>query len=158
MSYRIMMNDVQLFGNNEYPKPFLTFLKESSVKIDGSGYFDHTFPVGTFDVMKAVNAIEEYVENERRRYRKGHPDRYFYDYSEYEKTIDAFIESKDENLRPEPLLDWLTAYFHTGYMFIPLLFIETLLKQGCIKPCKCYSDGTHLYCYTQIKEIHVRGS
>ena len=66
MSYRIKVNDTQIFGNNEFPSPFFDFLRESGVKIDEEGlFFNHTFnvgEVGEFDVMKAISAIEKSIE------------------------------------------------------------------------------------------------
>ena len=155
MSYRIMINDEQLFGNNEYPDAFLTFLKESGVKVSKSGCFEHTFPTGSFDVMKAVAAIEEYVHHERKQYRKRHPNKYFFDFSDYEKSME---EESENGFEPEPLLDWTMQQFNCGFMLLPLFFIETLLGMECIKPCRCYSDGVHLHCYEQIKEITICGS
>ena len=157
MSYRIYVNDIQLFGNNEYPEPFLNFLSDCGVEIDEECCFKHTFPVGSFDVMKVVTILEEYVEAERERYREVNKSGYFYDFSDYEKSIERYNKVKDDSLKPEPLFDWLVYKFTHSYLFLPLFFVETLLKQECIEPFMFYSDDIHFNCYKQIKEINIKG-
>lgn len=63
MAYRIQVNGVQIFGNGEAPKAFLDFLREQGVDIDEDCCFEHTFEVGTLDIMKAVDAIEQAVKD-----------------------------------------------------------------------------------------------
>lgn len=148
MSYRIKVEGKEVFGNNEYPENFLAFLKESGVEMDEECLFDHIFEVGQFDVMGAIKAIEADVARNMKN-----ADVSLWDFSKY-----------DEYLKGGELGDTITdlamRMYETAYIFIPVVFIHTLLDNGSIKltmPPKGSGDN-HLHCYVQTDKIHIKGS
>lgn len=157
MSYRIEVNDTQIFGNNEAPKALMDFLREQGVEIGEENIFKHTFEVGEFDVMKAITAIEQSIKDmDEIRHRSIHPPKSLWDFSNNEaiiKTAEADGDSLGFNIT-----DLALQVYDTGYIFIPVVFIHTLQNCGCIKPTRPYADGKHLHCYVQTDRITIKGS
>lgn len=154
MSYRIKVNATQIFGNNEYPSAFLDFLRESGVKIDEDGLFNHTFEVGEFDVMKAISAIEKSIEEYAER-----TSLFFslWDFRGKERRIEKYKNDPDGTEFASIFENALEIY-NNGYIFIPVFFVQTLLNDGCIKPTNCFKDKIHFHCYVQTDKITVKGS
>ena len=152
MSYRIKVNDTQIFGNNEFPAPFLDFLRESGVKIDEDGLFKHTFNVGEFDVMKAISAIEKSIEEYSESVSGS-----LWDFRDKEKRIERCKGDPDMTEFASIFENALEIY-NNGYIFIPVFFVNSLLKDGCIKWTNCFSDKIHFHCYVQTDKITVEGS
>lgn len=164
MSYRIQVNGVQIFGNNEAPKAFLDFLREQGVKVGEDCCFEHTFEVGTLDVMKTVDAIEQAIkdidEERKERLRKNSlrtinsmTARSLWDFSDQEEYLKT---AKEDDLGVN-ITDLAFEIYTTGYIFIPVKFVKTLLHDACIKPVEPYTDGKHLHCYTQTNKIEIKG-
>lgn len=152
MSYRIKVNNTQIFGNNEYPSHFLNFLRESGVKIDEDCLFSHTFEVGEFDAMKAISAIEKDVEE----YAEG-TSCSLWDFRRNEKRIKKY--KRNPNMTEfASIFENALEIYNNGYIFIPVFFVQSLLNDGCIKPTNCFSDKIHLHCYVQTDKITVEGS
>ena len=152
MSYRITVNDVQIFGNNEYPSHFLDFLKESGVKMDEDCLFNHTFNVGEFDVMKAISAIEKDVEDYSEEISCS-----LWDFRDKEKRIQKH-KGNPEMTEFASIFENALEIYNNGYIFMPVLFVQSLLNDGCIKPTNCFKDKIHLHCYVQTDKITVKGS
>lgn len=164
MAYRIQVNGVQIFGNGEAPKAFLDFLREQGVDIDKDCCFEHIFEIGTLDVMKAVDAIEQAVkdidEERRERLRKSSlrtinsmAARSLWDFSDKEE----YLKTAEEGDLGVNITDLAFEVYTTGYIFIPVKFVKTLLHDGCIKTVEPYTDGKHLHCYTQTDKIEIKG-
>lgn len=164
MAYRIQVNGVQIFGNNKAPKAFLDFLREQGVDIDEDCCFEHTFEVGTLDIMKAVDAIEQAVKDidEERKERlsnsslrtvSGMPVKSLWDFSDQEE----YLKTAEEGDLGVNITDLAFEIYTTNYIFIPVKFIKTLLHDACIKTVEPYTDGKHLHCYTQINKIEIKG-
>lgn len=157
MSYRIEVNGVQLFGNNEAPKAFMDFLRKSGVKTDEDSNFDHTFETGTLDVMGAIGAIEQSIEDmDEIRHRSAFPQDSLWDFSKQEAIIKRAKEENDPTLAN--ISDCAMQLYNSAYIFMPVVFVHTLLKDGCIRPIRPYADGKHLYCYVQTDKIHIKGN
>ena len=162
MAYRIQVNGVQIFGNNEAPKAFLDFLREQGVKIDEDCRFEHSFDVGTLDIMKAVDAIEQVVKDIDEEHKKGFrtndlgtvnnmPARSLWDFSDQER----YLHSEEEP--GETITDLAFEVYTAGYVFMSVRFIEILLHDVCIVPVEPYTDGKHLHCYRQTDNIEIKG-
>ena len=164
MAYRIQVNGVQIFGNDEIPKAFLDFLREQGVEIDEDCCFKHTFEIGKLDVMKAVDAIEQAVKDIDEKFKEklsnsslrtvsGMTAKSLWDFSDQEE----YLKSAEEGDLGVNITDFAFEVYTTGYIFIPVKFIKTLLHDGCIKTIEPYTDGKHLHCYTQTNKIEIKG-
>ena len=152
MSYRIKVNNTQIFGNNEYPSHFLDFLRESGVKINEDCSFNHTFNVGEFDVMKAISAIEKAVEEYSEEVSCS-----LWDFRDKERRIKKH-KGDPKMTEFASIFENALEIYKNGYIFIPVFFVQSLLNDGCIKPTNCFSDKIHLHCYVQTDKITVEGN
>ena len=66
MAYRTIINNVQVFGNNEYYEEWITFLRSKGFKIDEDGCYDGEID----DVMELFDVIDKITRkliNERHK-------------------------------------------------------------------------------------------
>ena len=158
MSYRLEINDVQVFGNNEIPMELINFLKDNGVTVSEEFWFDHTFEPGQIDVMAMFDCIERYYTNarleeiERTKPFKNELKSWF-DFKSrgYEAVMDC-----EDDLK-EPLIDIVMRLVSSEPLFGVARCIVPLLYSHTIEYTEPYADKKHLHCYKQCKPIHVRG-
>ena len=148
MSYRVIVNGYQLFGNNEtYPR-WGAFLEKQGIQIDEEGCYDGEIT----DFMGAIEVLEDIVmdiERERETIRNHLLNDKTKNNEALRQTIGAKFPSlfdmsgiKNELLKgyktprlKNYLLDELTEFVHYGYVFLPYLFYRT-----CEKDLEAYAD------------------
>lgn len=161
MSYRIYINGVQIFGNNDFPNEFYNFLKEHNIDIDEDGCFNHTFEVGQLDIMELIDVVESCVLSDLHTHKTNYKSSDYnswFDFRNYENIIE-YAESHNDRI-DTTLLDVTSMIFNSGKIFTPLLITHNLLIDGSIKACGPHKDKNkvHLYCYKQIKPITIQRS
>lgn len=128
MSYRTYVNDVQIFGNNDYFQLWLDFIKQSGIKIGPEGQYE-----GYLDDFMAAMAVCENIvlemeaEIDERRaklpksarntdWERRHAASLF-DLSRIKRKIE---EDKDKPDYKTMLFDELFDLEDTGYLFMPM--------------------------------------
>jgi hypothetical protein len=156
MSYRLTINDVQIFGNNEAAPELIDFLKSNGVAINEDLCFDHTFEPGQLDFMALINCIEAYytrirteeIERATQLYTKP---KSMFCFDGYEMLMDC-----DGDLK-EPLTDIVMRMVSWEPLFGVARCIVPLLYANVIEQTEPYADKKHLHCYKQRGAIHIRG-
>lgn len=165
MSYRTTVNDVQIFGNNEYYPEWIAFVKEQGIDVEDGAYDGEIM-----DIMGAVKTIEEIVLRLEREHRDDGIDRYYdshyivatdedmknkwykslFDFSGvYDKTL----SEKGKTYR-QSLTDRLLEIQENAYVFMPLALLKAC--GDCIKRKMSRSkDRTWEYVLVKGKSIHV---
>jgi hypothetical protein len=162
LSYRTRINNVQIFGNNEYYSEWIEFIKSQSIAVGEDGDYDGEI----VDVMNALKVIENIVLRIEKEHREDGISPYdthrivsqdglsytsLFDFSYvYDKILQEDIDKTSRSLT-----DQLLEIQKNSYMFMPLAFLSAC--GDCIK--KNYSSITdgRLYNYSLVdgKKIHV---
>lgn len=159
MSYRTVVENVQIFGNNEYYSEWIKFVKSNGITVDEDDCYegDITDVEGLFKTIDKItrNIIAEQhkkvVRNEKTFTCKGEqPCREMTDFSDSMWLSDN-----------TPLLMFNKMIVEQSYAFFPYVVFQAV--KGKIVPCEPYEDDTvEWYCCSfKIKDgekIHIRAS
>lgn len=160
MSYRTVIENEQIFGNNEYYSDWIDFVKSNGIVVDEDDCYegDITDVEGMFKVIDRItrkiiaDQHERVVRNEKTLTNKGdiQPCREMTDFSDS-------IWLSDNT----PLLMSNRMIMEESYFFIPYILFNAV--KGKIVPCEPYKDDTvEWYCCSfKIKDgekIHIRAS
>ena len=160
MSYRTKINNVQIFGNNEYYPEWIEFIKSQGIAVGEDGDYDGEI----VDVMNALKVIENIVLRIEKEYREDGISPYdthrivSQDGSSYTSLFDfshVYDKILHEDIDKRPLTDRLLEIQKNSYMFMPLAFLNAC--GDCIKEdWSSITDG-RLYNYSLVdgKKIHV---
>lgn len=177
MSFRTMINGVQIFGNNETYPEWEHFIQLNGIEIDEDGCYDGEIT----DFMDALECIEEIVmrlEKERqieieelRKKEKDNPtDQEYYNeflhkptsrfyktslfdlYSIYLETVNTIQLNDDYE---ESLFDRLLNVIENNYCFLPYQFY--LACKNVLIKTSSFSTSKHFHCFQVApgKTIHV---
>lgn len=119
MSYRTYINDVQVFGNNEYYPKWTNYLKSKGIVEDSDGCYEGELT----DFMEALDVIEEIVidmETERRTRKESGEKFHTTSIFDLGNIYDDVLNNPTE----ESLLDKELYYITNGYMFLPYAFFK----------------------------------
>ena len=159
MSYRVYVNNFQIFGNNEGYTKWDDFIKSQGIEIKDGCYDGYIT-----DVMGAIKVLEEIVMDEEAKQQKRINK---YDFSKHDEEINRrFGPSSLFDLTNIPykinnhpddyfLLDELIQIKENGYMFLPLTFLNAC--NDMIEKSH-HDDDSYRYYNFKIKEgckIHV---
>lgn len=162
MSYRTSVNDVQIFGNNEYYPEWIEFIKSQGIEVNDDGCYDGEIT----DVMGALKTIEKIVMQLEKEHREEKVDKWEDNYITSESgelykslfnfsyTYDKVVDSEGKRYSNH-LTDLLIEIKNNSYVFMPLAFLQACgesIKKGHISR----TDG-RLYTYSLIdgKKIKV---
>ena len=160
MSYRTKINNVQIFGNNEYYPEWIEFIKSQGIAVGEDGDYDGEI----VDVMNALKVIENIVLRIEKEYREDGISPYdthrivSQDGSSYTSLFDfsqVYDKILQEDKTSRPLTDQLLEIQKNSYMFMPLAFLNAC--GDCVKEdWSSITDG-RLYNYSLVdgKKIHV---
>ena len=172
MSDRTMINDFQIFGNNETYPEWLDFLKTKGIEIDEEGHYEGEID----DFMGMLSTIEKIsmnIEENRRKEIdklkkeeriKGTDDyfnavlhneesRFFksstFDFRKIYTDTKRDMENNDEH--SSSLFDCLCEIINNGYMFFSYAAYKACEKD--LEKCDLFSTPKHFRCY-KLKEGH----
>lgn len=117
MAYRTYINDVQVFGNNEYYPEWIEYMENKGIKISEDGVYHGEID----DFMEALDVIESIVmrlETERRMRKQNGAE--FFSQSIFD--LGNIYDDVKEHPTEESLLDKELYYLENGYMFMPYAF------------------------------------
>ncbi len=161
MSYRTTVNDVQIFGNNEYYPEWIEFIQSQNIKINDDGCYDGEIT----DVMGAIEAIEKIIlrlEKERRdeiaKFKKTwekvekkeindiytKPSSLFDMSIEYDNLMEQEIKFPHDDYNTS-LTDRMIELRKNGYIFMSCLFIDAC--EDMIEKDRHFSVPKHFNCY-----------
>ena len=162
MSYRTSVNEVQIFGNNEYYPEWIEFIKSQGIEVNDDGCYDGEIT----DVMGALKTIEKIVMQLEKEHREEKVDKWEDNYitsesGELYKSLFNFSYIYDKVVDSEGkrysnyLTDLLIEIKNNSYVFMPLAFLQACgenIKKGHISR----TDG-RLYTYSLVdgKKIKV---
>lgn len=160
MSYKTYVNDVQLFGNNEYYSEWIEFIKTQGIDVDEDGIYEGYIT----DFMTALECVESIVlrmEKERQdeieelsnKSSNFHKSSLFDLTNIYQESINALEENDEYEIS---LFDRLYQFLKDGYIFIPYA-----LFKGCedmLEKDHVFSTKKHFNCFKlkDGKRIHVK--
>lgn len=181
MSYRTNIENVQIFGNNEYYPEWIEFIKSQGIEVDDEGNYSgeiHDF-MGMLTTIETIvlniekerqNEIKSLEQQEIKAKNAGkntkvftealhNPASRYYKRSIfdlrniYENTIKDMNDVNETYLNS--LSDRIFDIIDEGYMFIPYQAYNACKYK--LEPCEHFSTPNHFYCY-KIKDgetIHV---
>lgn len=141
MSYRTRVNEVQIFGNNEYYSEWIEFIKSQRIEVDDDGCYDGEIT----DVMGALKTIEKIVMQLEKEYREEKVDKWEDNYitdsesGKLYKSIFNFsyiydkVVNDEEKKYSNHLTDLLINIKNNSYLFMPLAFLQACgesIKKG----------------------------
>ena len=163
MSYRTYVNDVQVFGNNEFYPEWIDFIAEQGIAIDD----DYCYEGEITDFMAALETVEKIVmrlEAERRENRKNLEERLSkMEITEEEKeerrkrtygvkslfdwtnTYDEINQEDKEDRFRNSLFDHLTEIVDSGYAFMPYALYKAC--EDKLEKVIPFSTNGHFHCF-----------
>lgn len=168
MSYRVKVNGVQIFGNNESYAEWDEFIESQGIEIDEEGCYEGEIT----DFMAMLQVVEKITLhiNDVRMKRAEKANRESKNLSDKEKEIffssvwgiksifditnipeEISKEDKDDKYRTS-LFDRLTEYIHHGYAFMP--YALYLACEDKLEKDKPFSVDGHFDCF-KIKDGEV---
>lgn len=161
MSYRIRVNGVQIFGNNESYPEWEEFIRSQGIEIGEEGNYEGE----TTDFMGMLQTVENIVlhmEEERRERAKAAKEAVKrLPENEQESALSAMYgissifnftnipkkvsqQNKDDRFRTS-LFDMLEEYIRSGYAFMP--YALYLACKDKLEPDKIFAVDGHFLCY-----------
>ena len=151
MSYRTYIEDKQIFGNNEYYKDWVEFIKSKNIEVDEECHYDG-YLTGN-DFMEALIVLENIVMQIEESCRKNYNTSLF----DYRDDYDAMVNSQNSgNKYGDSYFDKLYSMISNGYAFLPYNLL--LACQPKLVGEHVLTIPNHFYCW-KIKDgekIHVR--
>ena len=119
MAYRTYINDIQVFGNDEYYPEWIEYIKSKGIIIGVDGDYDGEID----DFMEALDVIESIVMNieTERKSRKNNGIKYL---NQSIFDLGIIYDGVVENPTEESLLDEEIRFIKNGYMFMPYAFLK----------------------------------
>ena len=140
MSYRTYINDVQVFGNNEYYELWGDFLESQGIEIDEDGCYDGyiTDLQGMFNVIdKITRKIIDDRHNEIVAGEKNWNGEPFKEMTDF--TDSMWLDDKT------PLLRFNMLVIHNAYCFLPYQVFKAV--EDIIEPAdETYIDSKEWFC------------
>lgn len=177
MSYRTMIEDVQIFGNNESYPEWIAFLEQEGITIDDKGHYDGKI----YDFMSMLEVLETIVfrlEKERqeriqtlqKQEQQAKPDRkayfeerlhnpdspyYLCSIFDFQKNYrNALHDKQDKDPFGPSLFDELSDIIKNSYCFLPYqAFIACRAK---LELCDPFSTSAHFCCYQLKPNKYIR--
>lgn len=155
MSYRTNIEDIQIFGNNEYYPEWIEFIKSQGIKVDDEGNYSGEI----HDFMGMLTTIETIVLNIEKERQKDNPQSRYHKRSIfdlrniYENTVKDMNDVNETYLNS--LSDRIFDIINEGYMFMPYQAYNACKDK--LEPCESFSTPNHFHCY-KIKDgetIHI---
>lgn len=162
MSYRTYVNDVQIFGNNEYYDEWIDFIKSCGIQVDEDGDYegDITDFMGALVVVEKItlklNQKHDELEREWAGKIGSNKIKRYFDFTYIPEKFKDTNNPVDE--LDNSLFDSLKDMVENSYALLPYTFYkacEELLQRDHI-----YTTPGHFYCY-KVKDgeaIHVKAS
>ena len=160
MSQRTYVNDVQIFGNNEYYPEWIEFIKTQGIDVDEDGNYEGDIT----DFMAGLECVESIVlrmEKERQDQIKElsnkssnfHKSSLFDLTNIYQESINALEENDEYEIS---LFDRLYQFLEDGYIFMPYAFFKAC--EDMLEKDHAFSTKKHFNCFKLKKEkrIHVK--
>lgn len=166
MSYRVCINDCQIFGNNESYFEWDEYIKSLGIEIDGDGCYEGEI-TDFMEMLLVIEKITLRLEKERIETKeKIEAEIKKENLNEYESNFlrkNAFrtksifdmrhiyedLVNQDDDKFSFSLFDKLCDYVHNGYMFMP--YAAYLACQDIIEPDKPFRIPNHFNFY-KLKE------
>lgn len=150
MSYRIYVNNRQLFGNNDCPNKWIEFIKSQGIEVSEDGLYKGEIK----DFMECLNTVEDIVLDMNKKiqdYNKNLND----DYKNVLERQELFDLSNLINDKSS-LLFSLQNLVSNGYLFLPYQLYEICKdkievkykmdeEQDKIKRIYTIKEGEHIY-------------
>ena len=160
MSYRTYVNDVQVFGNNEYYPEWIEFIKTQGIDVNENGNYEGDI-TDFMDGLKCVETIVLRMEKERQDQIKelSNKSSNFYKSSLfdltniYQESINALEENDEYEIS---LFDRLYQFLEDGYIFMPYAFFKAC--EYMLEKDHVFSTKKHFNCFKlkEGKRIHVK--
>lgn len=127
MSYRTRIQDVQIFGNNEYYEEWIDFLESKGIEVDEDGCYDGEIDdlQGMFNVIDKIT--QRLIEERHNRVKKG------------EKSLNGKPITELADLSQSiwlddktPLLRYNIQIIENAYIFLPYqvyLAVENIIEE-----------------------------
>lgn len=178
MSYRTCVNDIQIFGNNEYYPQWMEFLEQNGIHPDEEGNYDG-YLTEFMPVLEVMEAISMQIYRERKRERekflkqlerrkpkledddyrnrKKHIENRFHNMFDLSHIPESVIKTEEnpertENEMANSLFDELALQIKNGYAFLPVMFYDACRCDLELENCFAYPN--HFYCY-RLKSGHA---
>lgn len=158
MSYRTYVEDIQIFGNNDYYTEWIDFMKSQGIKVDEEGCYKgeiHDFmgALTTIEniVMRLNNTHEEMME----RYNGHIGHRKMEGYFDFSRNIARLKLQPEGDRYNNSLFDELLDIINSSYAFMPYVFYQACEEK--LKQVHTFTTDGHFHCY-ELKEgqtIHV---
>lgn len=151
MAYRTYINDIQLFGNNEYYPEWITYIRSKGINVDENGCYKGELT----DFMETLDVIEEIVMNmeKERRLNKENGKKYN---STSIFDLGHIYSDVLNNPSEESLLDKEIYYTENGYMFLPYTFYQACKDIIEYKGIQIKGKHTRIYQLKENCRISVR--
>lgn len=152
MSYRTYVNNIQIFGNNEWFEGWIEFIKNQGIEVDEEGCYEGYIT----NFMEALIVIEKETMKlvmERKSLING---KSLFDWSNIENQL--LNNPKFDNNCNTSLFDELLTITKNGYAFMPYAFYFACKE--LLEPDNPFSTPNHLHCY-KLRDgcrIHVSAS
>ena len=170
MSYRTVVNDVQIFGNNEYYPEWIEYIRSQGIEIDEDGCYEGEIT----DVMGAVIAIEKVIqrlEEERRqkirefkRSLKNVEEKDLPEYVDRPTSLFDFRKNYDDYLDVQErfpddeynksITDRMMDLRKDAYIFMSCLFLDAC--GDMITRVRHFTVPGHLNCYEIKKGCRIK--
>lgn len=142
MSYRVKVNDHQIFGNNETYPEWNAFIESQGITIDEEYCYNGEIK----DIMQAITVLERItlrLHQERlEQMKQGIKAKNIFDLSNIPEEIEKQTPGDKFN---NSLLDWLIDITQNGYMFLPQIFVKAC--EDKLEKMQPFSTPGHFYCY-----------
>ena len=150
MSYRIYVNNHQLFGNNDCPNKWIDFIKSQGIEVSEDGMYKGEIK----DFMECLNTVEDIVFDMNKKiqsYNESLTD----DYKNVLERQELFDLSNLINDKSS-LLFSLQNLVSNGYLFLPYQLYEICKdkievkykmdeEQDKVKRIYTIKEGEHIY-------------
>lgn len=149
MSYRVKVNDHQIFGNNETYPEWNAFIESQGITIDAEYCYNGEIK----DIMQAITVLERItlrLHQERlEQMKQGIKAKNIFDLTHIPEELENQPSSDKFN---NSLLDCLIDITTHGYMFLP----QTLIKacENKLEQIQPYNTPGHFHCY-RIKDGEI---
>lgn len=139
MSYRTYINNTQIFGNNEYYKEWIDFIKSEGVEVDLDGNYDGYIT----NFMGALCTIEKIIIRLEEDYRKNHSGDSLFNFTNHYDNYKKLNQYDDDY--NTSITDTIYELANNAYVFMSYALVKCC--EDIIEKDKSWSTPNHHKCY-----------